>query len=172
MVYGPQLLLESHQKSIEVLKTLLDNVYAHHVVTMLFNNARDHFFVADLNVGGNSVTIYDSIFKRDIDSASVRKMYSSSALEALYREVFHLTCGDLTWMMATKMPQQRNSSDCGIFAMEVARSLVATYISNANEGLVSNNDGYSKLKPDNVMKYRRRLCRELREKHVDLNARP
>lgn len=172
LVYGPQLLLESYQKSVRALKDLLEKVFPHHVIIMLLTRSGNHFFVADLNIGGNSVTIYDSLSRDTLDSKEVRKNYSSRALEALYTYVFGMNCATLTWAMAQNMPQQSNSSDCGIFAMEVARSLVATYKTNEEQGLVLKNDGYSKLKPQNVMKYRRRLRRELQTNVVDLNERP
>lgn len=112
--------------------------------------------------------------KRRFDQENMRNVCSKyldvPALEKVLR-VLELLGEERVWRFAENMPQQNNGRDCGIFAMEVARSRVRAALAADKDKDRAEKD-YQNLSHRRAASYRRRLGAEFRDKKCDVAAKP
>jgi Ulp1 family protease len=92
-------------------------------------------------------------------------------LERIFR-VLGLQPQERVWRFASDMPQQNNGRDCGIFALEVARTRARAAMVKVAEEQKKADQLYQRLQANRTKKYRRRLADEFRVKKANLNAAP
>jgi hypothetical protein len=173
-VSGPTLLFNFARSNEMALKALFEEFFAARVLFLVLNKAENHYVVVELDRFESFVTIYDS--SRAIPSSNgqenMRNVFSKyldvPLLERVFR-VLQLLGEERVWRFAENMPQQDNGRDCGIFAMEVARSRVRAALALDLDRDKAERD-YQSLSHRRAASYRRRLGAEFRSKKCDLAA--
>jgi hypothetical protein len=175
-VFGPTLLFEFSVSDENALKMLFQDFFPERVLFLVLNDAKNHYVVVELNWFDSFVTVFDSAREIPKGNGSVNmreicsKFINVPVLERVFR-VLQQRPEERLWRFAEKMPQQNNGWDCGIFALEVARS--RTHAALAGEkGKARAESNYQNLSSRRARKYRRRLGDEFRVKKCDVNAKP
>lgn len=176
MVFGPTLFLKFSNRDEAALKMLFHDFFPHRVLLLMLTKAENHYVVVELNWFDSFVTIYDSSHKipklnGQEDMRNVCAKYLNVPLLERVFGVLGLLGEGRVWRFAENMPQQDNGRDCGIFAMEVARTRVRAALAGENEKAGAERD-YQKLSQRRAASYRRRLGGEFRKKKCDLTAKP
>jgi hypothetical protein len=175
-VFGPTLLFEFSGSDEKALKALFQEFFAARVLFLVLNKAKNHYVVVEVDWFGSFVTVYDS--SREIPKSNGQenmrnvcsKYLDVPALEKVLR-VLQLLGEERVWRFAENMPQQNNGRDCGIFAMEVARSRVRAALAADKDKDRAEKD-YQNLSHRRAASYRRRLGAEFRAKKCDVAAKP
>jgi Ulp1 family protease len=121
------LLFEFGDSDENALKELFANFFPERVLFLVLNNAENHYVVVELKWFDSFVTVYDSARSVPKGNGSVNMRENCASflnvpvLERIFR-VLGLQPQERVWRFASDMPQQNNGRDCGIFAMEVART--------------------------------------------------
>jgi hypothetical protein len=174
VVFGPTLMLKFSDRDEDALKMLLHDFSPRRVLLLMLTKAENHYVVVELNWFDSFVTVYDS--SRDTPKSNGQKdmrevcakYLDVPLLERVFR-VLDMVGEGRVWRFAEDMPQQDNGRDCGIFAMEVARTRVRAALVADNEKARAEKD-YQNLSQRRAASYRRRLGGEFRSKKCDLNA--
>jgi hypothetical protein len=175
-VFGPTLLFEFSDSDEKALKALFQEFFAARVLFLVLNKAKNHYVVIEADRFDSFVTVYDS--SREIPKTNGQqnmrnvcsKYLDVPVLERVLR-VLQLLGEERVWRFAENMPQQNNGRDCGIFAMEVARSRVRAALAADKDKERAEKD-YQNLSHRRAVSYRRRLGAEFRSKKCDVAAKP
>jgi hypothetical protein len=176
VVFGPTLFLKFSDRDEDALKMLFHDFSPRRVLLLMLTKTENHYVVVELNWFDSFVTIYDS--SREVPKSNGQKdmrevcakYLDVPLLERVFR-VLDMVGEGRVWRFAEDMPQQDNGRDCGIFAMEVARTRVRAALVADNEKARAEKD-YQNLSQRRAASYRRRLGGEFRSKRCDLNAKP
>jgi hypothetical protein len=175
-VFGPTLLFNFSGSDENALKALFQLFFAARVLFLVLNKAENHYVVVEVNRFDSFVTVYDSAreIPKPNGKQNMRNVCSEyldvQVLERVLR-VLEMLGEERLWRFAERMPQQNNGRDCGIFAMEVARSRVRAAVAVVSEKEKAERD-YQNLSHRRAASYRRRLGAEFRSKKCDLAAKP
>jgi len=175
-VFGPTLLFEFSVSDENALKMLFQDFFPERVLFLVLNNANNHYVVVELNWFDSFVTVFDSArtIPKENGRVNMREVCSKFLNVPVLERVFWVLQQrpeERLWRFAEKMPQQNNGWDCGIFALEVARSRVHAALLGQKDKAKAESD-YQNLSSRRARKYRRRLGTEFRVKKCDVKAKP
>jgi hypothetical protein len=176
-VFGPTLLLHFGNADEVALKALFEDFFPERVLFFVLNNAQDHYVVVELKWFDTFVTVYDSARSVPKDNGNVNMRDNCAlyidvpVLERIFRALQQQPEMRM-WRFAWNMPQQNNGRDCGIFAMEVARTRIRAAMMKDVDEQTKADVIYQRLQAKSTKKYRRRLADEFRTKEANLNAKP
>jgi hypothetical protein len=174
-VFGPTLLLHFGAPDEEALKMLFHEFFPGRVLFLVMNKPKNHYVVVELKWFDSFVTVYDSSHGSQNGKGNMRNVFVKyldvPALERVFTAL-DLQPEKRVWRFAENMPQQDNGRDCGIFAMEVARTRVRAAVAGNDKDRDVAECVYQSLSSRRGRKYRARLAEEFRKKKCDLNAKP
>jgi hypothetical protein len=176
-VFGPQLLLSFNGRDAAAINTLFSEFSPFCWVFVVMTKTRSHYLTLEFYRFGDKMVVFDSLLseKALTGGESARnyceKVLDMDKLERLLR-VLQVPVDEIAWTFAENMPQQDNGRDCGVFALEVARSRVRLALEEGKLEKKHQEQAYTKLSWRRAKNYRARIASELRGKKVDINARP